>query len=60
MESIKIDLLNYKIFEKLSYTLNFRQAAKELNTSISIVSKKIKALENHYGTTQGCLIKIYI
>ncbi|MBK2085244.1 LysR family transcriptional regulator [Francisella adeliensis] len=43
-----MEILHYEIFDKLSNTLNFRQTAKELNLSISIVSKKIKELELHY------------
>ena len=46
---MKIEILHYQIFDKLSNTLNFRQTAKELNLSISIVSKKIKELENYYN-----------
>lgn len=45
---MKIEILHYQIFDKLAHTLNFRQTAKELNLSISIVSKKIKELESYY------------
>ncbi|MEY8766528.1 MULTISPECIES: LysR family transcriptional regulator [Francisella] len=48
---MKIEILHYKIFDKLAHTLNFRQAAKELNLSISVVSKKIKELETYYNST---------
>ena len=46
---MKMEIQHYRIFDKLSNTLNFRQTAKELNLSISIVSKKIKELENYYN-----------
>ncbi|MED7787788.1 LysR family transcriptional regulator [Francisella sp. 19X1-34] len=44
-----MDFLHYKIFDKLAKNLNFRKTAKELNLSISIISKKIKELEEHYN-----------
>ena len=47
---MKIEIQHYLIFDRLSNTLNFRQTAKQLNLSISIVSKKIKELENFYNT----------
>jgi DNA-binding transcriptional LysR family regulator len=47
---MKIEILHYKILDKLAHTLNFRKTAKELNLSISIVSKKIKELENYYSS----------
>ncbi|WP_188030131.1 LysR family transcriptional regulator [Francisella marina] len=47
---MKIEILHYQIFDKLSNTLNFRLTAKELNLSISIVSKKIKELETYYNS----------
>ena len=46
---MKIEILHYRIFDKLANTLNFRQTAKELNLSISIVSKKVKELEMYYN-----------
>ena len=49
-ESMKLKILHYKIFDKLAHTLNFRKTAKELNLSISIVSKKINELEIYYSS----------
>lgn len=47
---MKLKILHYRIFDKLAQTLNFRKTAKELNLSISIVSKKINELESFYNT----------
>ena len=49
--SIKITQLHYMVFDKLAVLQNFRKTAKELNLSISIVSKYIKDLESFYSVT---------
>lgn len=50
-ESIRITQLHYMVFDKLAALQNFRKTAKELNISISIVSKYIKDLESFYSVT---------
>jgi len=43
-----MDLLHYIIFDNLSSTLNFRKTGKQLDISISMVSKKINQMEHYY------------
>ncbi|MBK2124748.1 LysR family transcriptional regulator [Fangia hongkongensis] len=48
LDQIKLTNMHYKVLDKLASVQNFRRSAKELNLSISVISKYIKDLEAFY------------